>query len=80
MVYLGSEFEAVVVDLEGKRRRDWDRYFTGERGARREGDPLAWGLVGTEALEAWGTRIRELLQPLQGEGKLVAVAAFRLLP
>jgi ATP-dependent helicase HepA len=80
MVKRGAEFEAVVVDLKGRRHPEWARFFTEERGARREGDPLSWGLAGAEALAAWAPRARELLHPLQREGKLVAAAAFRLLP
>ena len=80
MVKRGAEFEALVVDIRGRRHPEWARFFTEERGARREGDPLSWGLAGPEAMAAWAPRARELLHPLQREGKLVAAAAFRLLP
>jgi hypothetical protein len=81
LVKRGAEFKAKVVDLQGKRRREWARFFTEEPGHRREADPAEWGLTrNPETLRVWAARCRELLHPLQKEGKLVAVAAFRLLP
>jgi ATP-dependent helicase HepA len=69
-----SDFEAIVVDFEGNRRPEWAPFFTEEQGCRSPATPTDWGLTDTEG---WAHRVRELLYPLQSEGKLVGAAAFR---
>ncbi len=81
IVKRGADFEARTIDLSGRLHPEWAHWFTGERGTRRAGDPVRWGLpTDARSLEAWATRVRELMPRLHKKGKLVAVAAFRLLP
>jgi hypothetical protein len=77
VVRLGPAVEAVAVDLEGHRRPEWVPYLLEEPGRRRPAAAADWGLVRDEERQAWGQRVRDLLYPLQTEGRLAAVAAFR---
>jgi len=77
VVRRGPAVEAVAVDLHGRRRPEWATYLLEEPGRRREAMPADWGLVGDEERQAWAERVRALLYPLQAEGRLAAVAAFR---
>jgi ATP-dependent helicase HepA len=73
VVKRGSEFEAIVVDLGGRRHPEWSRFIVEEPGSRRPASSTEWGMD----VDAWAARVRELLYPLQSEGKLVAAAVFR---
>ena len=73
----GPEILAVVVDTTGRRRPEWAPYLLAEPGHRREVTLGDWGLSTKTAREAWAERVRALLYPLQSEGRLTAVAAFR---
>jgi hypothetical protein len=73
----GPEIEAVVVDASGRRRPEWATFLLEEPGRRREALPADWGLSTQTAREAWAERVRAILYPLQSEGRLAAIAAFR---
>jgi len=73
----GPEIEAVVVDATGHRRPEWTPFLLEEPGRRKEALPADWGLSTKPVREAWAERVRALLYPLQSEGRLAAVAAFR---
>jgi len=75
----GPSFRVVAVDFRGRRRPEWAEVIGREDAARHEVRPGDWNLAGDpELLEVWATQVRELLYPLQEEGSLLAVAAFRL--
>jgi ATP-dependent helicase HepA len=81
VVKRGPEFSFLVHDFEGRPQPDWARFFETEEAGWERGGPAAWGLgTSREFREAWGERVRTVLQPAQKIGKLVGVAAFRLLP
>jgi hypothetical protein len=76
-----AEARPVILDLAGTRRPDWEPLVLGKAAARHQADPAEWGLdEGAEERHMWDSRVRELLEPLESEGKLMAVAGFRLLP
>jgi ATP-dependent helicase HepA len=81
LVQDGADVDPVLLDLNGDRRTKWLNYLRQDPASWRTADLHAWGLgEGTDARGTWSTRVRELLQPLQTEGDLLAVAGLRLLP
>ena len=75
VVKRGSEFEAIVVDLEGRRQPEWAPFVIDEPGNRRPVSLADWGADDNDH----AGRVRALLYPLQSEGKLVAAAVFRFI-
>ena len=77
----GAEFRPLVWDFEGKRQKSWDVFFTVDPPGWKPGHVADWGLgEDRETRQEWARRVRAILFPAQAEGKLVAAAAFRLLP
>jgi ATP-dependent helicase HepA len=77
----GASYRTVAVDFRGNPRPEWASLVGGENTVRHRMRPGDWNLGGDpELLEVWASRVRELLYPLQEEGSLAAVAAFRLRP
>jgi ATP-dependent helicase HepA len=66
-------FEAVALDAAGHERPDWARRLTRRPLRTRRVEAAAWtGQAG------WSARIRDLARRLEGRGRPVAVAAFRI--
>jgi ATP-dependent helicase HepA len=81
LVKTGVAVDAIFLDLAGGLHPEWEALVLAEPPTWREADVGVWGAVFTgESRRAWGARVRELLQPLQARGTLVAVAGLRLLP
>ena len=61
-------------------RREWVAFFEEGSERCRIGRPADWGLIASEMREAFAQRVRQVLAPLQGEGKLLMAGVFRFVP
>jgi len=74
----GSRVRHVALDLRGVEHGDWAEHILSAAPSWRAADAAKW----SKALAAglWAEAVREILQPLQAQGRLFAVAGVRLLP
>ncbi|MDP6581146.1 MAG: hypothetical protein QF681_10860, partial [Vicinamibacterales bacterium] len=69
----GAGFSAVAVDSEGRERPEWAVLLTRRPLRSRRVTPARW-----TRQSGWPTLIRRLAALLEGRGRPVAIAAFRI--